>query len=831
MIPSIVRLSSRRAVNDSLTGGKGAGLARVFRAGFPVPPGFVITTAAFREPIGSAQRLVPSGRPDRKSLESARRVLLDWNIPVTLSRKINRACRRLGGPVAVRSSLVGEDSEPASYAGLLDTVLDVHGDEALFDAVRRTLASAFGERLWAYMDREESRTRRPHSLAVVVQSMVRAKASGVAFSLDPVTCRPGVIIEAVPGLGEALVQGRVRPDRYRLDPRGEIDESLPVRPQSPLLNEPNVRELGALVRSIADFAGTAQDVEWSWDGRRFQILQARPISSIAGKTVYSRRIVSDMAPGLVKPLIWSTKYATIVKNVFAPLFETLSGRTGMDYTGMSARFYSRVYMNVTLIGELFARVGLPPNFFEIISRDEKAGRNWLRFRLRMLPTFFRLVRFAVRESRVERRVDSFLNTQHRKLDEFRAMDWASQSPAALLEQLGRLQALHADSQWYVVIISINMLIRSRILGRMIVRRWPGTDPGDVIKGYGRRSSLMPFEELRKMADMTGDLDSELVARIAGDSEFDLSGSLEATEPGRRLLGEFELFMKRYGFLSANGSDFSEVPWVENPRLIWRTVARLVLAQPSRTLNRAEAHREETLGLVRAGFGPVRRRAFNRLHASTVRFIAWRERTSFLMTEDSYLMRRSALALGEKLSELKVFAAPADVFYFFGDELERILRDPAEAAGANAKISARKAEMARDEALDPPDTFCGGTAVNLERPNADGLEFLSGIGASAGVREGRARIVHDPARDAVLFEPSDILVVPFTDVGWTPVLAAAGGIVAETGGQLSHTSIIAREFGIPAVVSVRNATRLVREGQVITIDGTAGRIHLHPGNPT
>jgi pyruvate,water dikinase len=592
------------------------------------------------------------------------------------------------------------------------------------------------------------------------------------------------------------------------------------------------RRLGELVCSVADLAETPQDVEGSWDGRRFQVLHARPSSSIAGKPVYSRRMVSDMAPGVVKPLVWSTKYAPIVTNVFAPVFKRIGGPSDIDYTGMSARFYSRVYMNITMFGEQFRRIGLPANFFEVLAREDKAAGKRFRFRLRMVPAILRLVRFAWREGRIGRRVGPFLESQHRKLDEFRTMDWASQSPTTLAGQFRRLKALHADSQWYVVVVTANMLIRSRILGRMIVGRWPGTDPRDVIKGYGRRSSLVPFEEIRKLANIARRLDRGLVEKLAGTDEFEPAEALAATAAGQELLEEFKRFMGRYGFLSANGSDFSEVPWVENPRLIWRTIGRLALARESTSAEGVEAHREEVLGLVRTGFGPLRRRVFDRLHASTVRFMDWRERVSLLMTEDSYLMRRCFLALGAKLVERKILADAADVFFLYEDELERVVADPAEAAAAAEKVAIRKAELVEDASLDPPETLCcGAEAPALERPTAEGLEFLSGIGASGGVRKGRARVVHDPALEAGHLGPADILVVPFTDVGWMPILSGVGGIVAEAGGQLSHTSIIAREYAMPAVVSVRNATRLIRDGQPITIDGTAGRIYLHPDIPS
>jgi len=874
----VLPLSNRRACDPSAAGGKGSSLARLTRAGFPVPPGFVITTAAFHEPISQALKLVLSGvgtdaagdhpietekagelsRTALPSLgvatirasiglEAARRLCLDWAVPERVRRPVLSAYRRLGsGPVAVRSSLVGEDSGAASFAGQLETVLGVEGEAALFDAVRRVLASAFGAGLWAYARSAGSRdggvaahapapslvdSNPPAlSLAVVVQRLVPAVVSGVAFSVDPVTACPGAVIEACPGLGEDLVQGRVRPDRYRLDPRGELGDVVPDRSGAPLLDEARIKELGELVRAAADSAESPRDVEWAFDGQRFHILQARPISSIAGKPVYSRRMVSDMAPGVVKPLVWSAKYAPVVRNVFAPVFEEIAGPTGLDYSQLAARIHSRVYMNVTAFGEILKRIGLPANFFYILARGDRADRRKLRPRLRTVPGLIRHVRFVRRESRVGRRVAPYIGSRRRELDAYRALDWGAQTPESLVRRFGELTETHGRSQWYVILVSINMLLRSRALGKMIVRRWPGTDPRDVIKGYGRRTSLVPFEELRRLADEARPLGPALLERMAGEEGFDPAAALSASEEGRGLLRRFETFMGRFGYLSANGSDFSEPSWIENPPLIWRTVGRLALqpktAAPSTAAS--EARREEVLGLVRAGFGPVRRRVFDRLQASTVRYMDCRERVSLIMTEESYWMRRCLLALGARLVERGTIAAPDDVFFLFEDELARVLADPAEAAAAAGKAAARRAELERDAGFEPPDTLCGGEMPPLgAMPPADASEFLAGIGASPGVVRGRARVVRDPSLAAGSLGPGDVLVVPFTDVGWLPVLAGVGGIVADTGGELSHTSIIAREYGIPAVVSVRNATRLIRDGRTVTVDGAAGRIYLGP----
>jgi phosphohistidine swiveling domain-containing protein len=539
-------------------------------------------------------------------------------------------------------------------------------------------------------------------------------------------------------------------------------------------------------------------------------------------------MVSDMAPGLVKPLVWSTKYAPIVQNVFAPAFERIAGPTGIDHARLSTTFYSRVYMNVTAFGELFKRIGLPPNLFYVLSREDRVARRRPAIRLRMLPVLLRLGRFAWRESRIGRRVGAFLEAQHRRLDEFRAVDWAAQTPEALLDRFRCLKELHADSQRHIVMVSANMLMRSRMLGRMIARCRPETDPRDVIKGYGRRLGLMPFEEIKKLACAARGLDRRLLERIADGEEPEAAAALSKTEAGCSLVRSFEGFMARYGFLSANGSDFSEVPWIESPGLVWKSVARMALERDPVAAGRTEAHREQVLALVRSCLGPIKRRLFDRLHVSTVWFMDRRESLSLLMTEDSYLMRRCLLALGGKLVEQGIVAAPEDIFFLYAEELERLPGDAAETASAAAKIATRKAEMARHATLDPPETLCGDEAPSLEPPSAEGLDCLTGIGTSAGIVEGCARIVHDPALADGRYGRSDVLVVPFTDIGWTPILAGIGGIVAEAGGQLSHSSIIAREFGIPAVVSVRNATRLIRDGQTIKVDGSAGRVYLGSG---
>jgi pyruvate,water dikinase len=217
--------------------------------------------------------------------------------------------------------------------------------------------------------------------------------------------------------------------------------------------------------------------------------------------------------------------------------------------------------------------------------------------------------------------------------------------------------------------------------------------------------------------------------------------------------------------------------------------------------------------------------FDRLLASTITYIDLRERTSLLMSEDSYQMRRIFLAMADHFVARGDLDRRTDVFYLFYPEVRRLAEGELDGDTARQLVTARRAEMEADAEVELPETVCGDVAPSRRTPPPQGQEYLVGISGSSGVARGYVRIVFDPAEVPARLTPDDILVVPFTDVGWTPLFPGIGGIVAETGGQLSHTSIVAREYGLPAVVSVKQATHLLTEGQAITVDGDAGRVYL------
>ena len=662
--------------------------------------------------------------------------------------------------------------------------------------------------------------------------MVDAQAAGAAFSADPLTGQRCVVIEAVSGLGDSLVQGLVHPDRYVVDARGVLAEAAPANTGTPVLADEQVLRLAGIVREVARRTKDPQDIEWAWDGTDFQLLQSRPVTSLAGRAVYSSRLVSDMSPGLIKPLVYSTNTTAMARNVFGRIFAELIGPSDVDWSSLAKRIHSRIYSNMTLFSELLERVGLPANFLEMMGRDERADHRRPPLNLRTVRATLRLLRFAWRHARVADEIDGFIAQHHQDLEPYRQAEWLSAAPEDLLAQVDRLIRLHSQSQWYIFIGALNMMARNRLLNRLTEKRAPDVVPSDLIRGLVGLKALEPNEELQRLASQARVLGDEIRDLLTEKDETAIRTALSTSDKGRALVRNVDAFLSRYCFLSTNGTDFSVTPWIENPTLIWHAIGRAI-ANPAQQLHvreDVEAVREESRERVQASLNWAQRAFFDRLLASTVTHIDLRERTSFLMSEDAYQMRRIFLALADHLVRSGDLDRRDDIFYLMYNEAKDLVDGKLQANAARELVATRKAEMEVDAQIELPDTICGDYVPTRPILPVEGQKYLVGISGSSGLATGRARVILDPADAPVTLTQDDILVVPFTDVGWTPLLSGIGGIVAETGGQLSHTSIVAREYGLPAVVSVKKATHLIQDGQEITVDGDRGRVYLKRHSP-
>jgi pyruvate,water dikinase len=813
-VKRICWLTDRAARSRTLAGGKGASLAILRAAGFRVPDGFVITTRACREIDAGAAALPP-----------------------VLAAEIARACRSLGGPAAVRSSLVAEDGLDRSFAGQLASILNVEGVEACLAAVRRVHASLGEASLARYAARavaDRVPPPPPHAmeLAVIVQRMVEPLAAGVAFSMNPVTGERHVVIEAVRGLAERLMGGTVVPSRFVVDTRGVLASADRRDAGAEVLPDHAVLDIASAVRNVADRADTPQDVEWAWTGDGLVLIQARPITALASNHVYSRRLVGDMSPGLIKPLLWSTNSRSMTRRVFGRLFTELGGPVDLDFGRLIRRVHSRMYADMTLFGDLLARTGLPANFFESMTRDDRAARRRVS-PARLLTGLPRITAFLWRHARAGPAIEAFLDRHDRALEPFRAADWRRTPLDSLIGESERLLDLHGDSQWHVFVGAMNMAARNKLLQRFSRRHAPGVVPADLTSGLSGLKALEPNIALRRIA-AAAQMDAPARALMNSRYDREIREALARSEPGKAVIREMDAFLARFGYLAANGTDFTEPRWSEDPTLAWRTLGRLVGAPVPPRLERSEtdpaaAARERARAAVRARLGPLSRAWFNRLLDSTVAYIDRRERLSSAMTEDAFQARRVFLAIGGHLAARGDLRAVDDVFLLYFDELLALGEGRLEPVVARARVSARRAELAADALIEPPETFRG-EHPPLDTAAVESADVLTGIPGSAGTIQGYACVVHDPAAAPASLSAQHVLVVPFTDFGWMPLFPSVGGIVAECGGQLSHTAIVAREYGLPTVVGVARATRVIRDGQPVTVDGTRGVVYLKHVRP-
>ncbi|GAA4954057.1 pyruvate,water dikinase [Nonomuraea thailandensis] len=835
-------------------GGKAANLGELTRAGLPVPPGWVLTTDAYRQ-VAQGLRVEGEGLAER-----ARRHLMEAPVPDAVHEAIVRAYEALGDdvPVAVRSSATAEDLPFASFAGQQDTFLNVVGAQEVVQAVRRCWASLWTDRAVAYRE-SNGIDHAAVRLAVVVQVMVDARVAGVMFTANPVTGRRREsVIDASPGLGEAVVSGAVNPDRFRVHDgrileRHAGDKRLAIRSlpgggtervetdgQGLCLIDGEVRELAALGARVEAHYGAPQDTEWAIDhDGTLWLTQARPITTLyplpeharPGLRVYFSVNVVQGVMGPLTPMgqsafrVISAGGAGLAGHRPADLlggagFVTVSGeRLWLDLTtAVRSRPGRAILPRVLTLGEARA-VGVMERLFED-PRLTPAHTS-------MRPFLRGLVRFAG-NLRLPRRILTALTRPDQavaatvRLGE--ALDGRLRVPASATPEQRLDHAERVLAGTFPLIISIMPT---------------------VITGYGlfalaSRLSGVPVPEMSDVLrslphNPTTEMDLEL---------WELSTRIEP-EPFRELSvpelvaryrqgglppiaqREIAAFLGRYGHRGIAEIDLGVPRWSEEPGHILGVLANYLRMDqklsPSEQFADGARQARATMAHVAA-----RARRGGRWRAAVVRFglgrtrryAGLRELPKFYLVKTLAAVRRSLLVVGEHLVGLGVLDAAADVFFLDLRETRAAL------AGGDLRelVAGRRAtyEQERRRRHVPRVLLSDGTEPEaLQEPAAEGA--LTGSAASPGTVTGVARVVLDPI--GAHLEPGEILVCPSTDPGWTPLFLTAGGLVMEMGGAMSHGAVVAREYGIPAVVGVPDATHRITSGQQITVNGAAGTVTI------
>jgi pyruvate,water dikinase len=866
LVVDLHRLDSQAV---SRAGGKAANLGELIGMGFPVPRGFAVTTAAYAQ-VAEAADLDHELDGDAQLGERARAALLATPVPARIADAVCRAYLALGEkvPVAVRSSATAEDLPSASFAGQQDTYLNVVGVDAVLDAVHRCWASLWTDRAVSYRT-DAGIDHRAVQLAVVVQRMVDAQVAGVLFTADPVTgTRTRSVIDASPGLGEAVVSGAVNPDHIVVENDGRIvehrlgDKALEVRPLAgggteqvamldgaarTSLTDAQIAALVALGRRVEAYYRAPQDIEWAIDGDDvLWLTQSRPITTLHplphptghGVRVY---FCVSLAQGLTRPLtpmgLSAFRVITSVPaNAFGvpiadpvagpPAFVTAGGRAFADITpGMRSAVGRAVLPRLLDVMEARSAVVLRALFDEPALAVRTTSRWRFVRRLVSVLVHYRvpvlLALSLLRPAAARRRVDR-IGHQLRTLT-------AVPADATAEQRLDHVQRVL--TRVFSIMPSVAPVFVAGLAMLAVARKLAGEDLDEVAS----------HEVLRSLPhNTTTEMDLELWAlatRLRTDA--DAARALHdtpAAELARRysdgalpppLRHGLDAFLRTHGHRAVAEIDLGMPRWSDDPSHVLGVLAnylRLDAAElaPDTLFARGALAAEAAVAAV---VTRVRRRSRVRALAVRVTLRRVRELAGMRETHKDFLVRLLAHAraelqvVGELLAARGLLTDPADVFFLDLAEARSAL------AGADQRITVAERREEYDRELRrrhvPRVLLSDGTEPEALSRTVDVEGALTGTPASAGTVTAPARVVLDPVGAHV--EPGEVLVVPSTDPGWTPLFLTAGGLVMEMGGPNSHGAVVAREYGIPAVVGVADATTRIRTGQQVTVDGAAGLV--------
>jgi rifampicin phosphotransferase len=876
------------------TGGKGANLAELTRAGFNVPPGFLVTTDAYRafvEANDIRPRLLALVQPvqpdDPVALDAVsaeiRALFAAGHVPPEIQDAICAAYEalstgtdRAGAPVAVRSSATAEDLPGLSFAGQQDTYLNIVGGSALVEASRKCWGSLWTARAMGYRARNHIP---PHdvALAVVVQQMILSEVSGVMFTANPLTGRRDeIVIDASYGLGEAIVSGQVEPDNYAVDTRGwQITrrklgaKALAIVPnvgggtqtirqegaaQRQALTDEQILELARLGQQVAAHFGSPQDVEWALAGGQIYLLQSRPVTSLyplppapdGEPRVY---FSFNSAQGVPEP--FTPLGSDMLRLVFGAVFAGFDIRQSAEELAPSAG--GRMYMDATALvrdprtrrAMLTVLTGVDPGARQALIQVIEAGQfptkrtistrrvlAVLGFLGRMLPRVIRVL-LKPELSRVQAisEAELIVDTTRRRVERTRTLD-------------ARVTLLQSEMPHTLQRLIVGVLLKvmfpgmgSMVLVERLLVSWLKAEPGAV---------------LPLVRGLPGNVTTEMDLRLWGSAQT-IRANAEAAEALRtqspdalaeayrrgRLPGVAQRtiaqFLEQYGMRGVGEIDMGRTRWRENPTQIIQTLkSYLQIDKPDLAPDRlfrqgaevAEQKAAEYVAQVRrTRFGAIRGRVLAFFIRRMRTLTGFRESPKYYIIRILDLYRTALLDSARDLVKQGSLERPDDIFFVPVDTLKRFVNG--EAVDLKAVVTSNRAEYERECArkqiprllLSTGETYYAGLS---DESSTD----LVGDGVSPGVVEGPVRVVLDPY--GVRLEPGEILVCPATDPGWTPLFLSAGGLIMELGGLVTHGSVVAREYGIPAVVGVHQATTRLHTGQRIRVDGSQGRITLLDG---
>ncbi len=860
-------------------GGKASALARLVVTGLPVPAWFVVSPAAFAVSRIAAQQIAVAGagamvsaavsaaaaRHEFSQVELNELELDRLELDQEVRQQLQAALAKLapnGELVAVRSSAMEEDTAEHSFAGQLESFLNV----APADVAARVMdvwRSGFSPRTIAYR-REHGLSGMPTAPAVLVQRMVQANTAGVAFSADPVSGQRHVaVVAAVHGLGEALVAGEREGDSYRVSHSGEVVERRLEDPCQSVLDDAHVVRVAALARQAEHFFARPQDIEWAFEHEQLYLLQSRPITGLArlpdpdgAYNLWDNSNIIESYGGMTTPLTYSfaSRAYTEVYQEFCRILgvpESIIQANRTVFGGMIGLIRGRIYYNLLNWYRVLAMLpGFKANrhFMEqmmgvkeslpdelIAGLAQATWRQRLLDRLALLRTGVGLIAsflsFERRKQHFYVRLNDALGEGRPALEGMRVDELA-----VYFHRLDR-QLLH---HWDAPLINDFFAMIFYGLLRRLVTNWCGDAGGslqnDLLADEGEMISAEPATRVRQLAQLAIAAQSKQPGFVAVLRTGTRSAIDAAIKDLPAFSVEYAAYLEKFGDRCQYELKLESPTLYDDPlpllRAVGQLAGRVAPATPDSQVDGAKSLRNQAEQRAEAALAgqPVRRALFHWVLGNARRRVRDRENLRFERTRVFGRARQILRELGRRFYAADKLNDPLDIFYLDLDEILGFVEGAATCTELRGLAALRKEEFARYSQMPPPaERFAtygavyqgnhfvaAKTEATAVQPQGDTLQ---GIGCCPGVVRGRARVVTNPL--AVDLEAGDIVVAEHTDPSWVMILPLAAGLLVERGSLLSHAAIVARELGIPAVVSLTGVTRWLHDGDAVEFDGTTG----------
>jgi len=771
---NIINLDSKLEANE--VGSKAANLSRLKRLGYDVATGWVL------RPGDDFQVLVNKLEPT------------------------------VDNPLIVRSSAIGEDSKSASAAGQYISILNVTNKEELESAIIDCQASYIQSNAVEYRRRNQQEDA---SMAILIQKQIEGQYSGVAFSRDPVDrLNDRVSIEALPGKATKIVSGKYTPQRYQVAiPEASLADSAVGQVITVTAENVDKHQLdipaaiiesaALLAREMEDlFEGIPQDMEWTYDGEKLWVLQVRPITTM--QPIWTRRIAAEVIPGKIRPLTWSINQP-LTCGVWGKIFTIVLGDRARDlnFDRTATLHFASAYFNASLLGTIFRRMGLPPESLEFLTRGAKFSKPPLASTIQNTPGLWRLFK---REWRL---INNFQSDRTKLFDPILTaiveQPVSELSATEIVDRLNTILGLLDKVTYYNILAPLSFALRQGIF-----------KAEEEQLDYSQTPEVLAVSSLAEIASAARKLLA--TEKITLDSSASLFAHIAENPEGTGIMERFNLWLSNYGYLSETATDIAVPRWQDRPSIPRQMFTRFYFdAQGAKVAEISSSKNQSWQSKIvqsRLNLKGQVAEIYNRLLAH---------------------LRWSILALEKQWLKNGTLAEKGDIFLLKLEEIIALVENSDFLSPAQLRelIQTRKQEWQAAAKLDsvPKLVYGKPEAFAWQAPVLNSADRVQGIGTSTGQIEGIIKIVSSLQQSDREIGSEDridrqtIIVVPYTDAGWSPLLARAGGLISEVGGRLSHGAIVAREYNIPAVMDVDNATKRFQDGQLVRLNGQTGTIEI------